>query len=61
MKCDLELLFLQDAFQNIAFFEKMKKELEPEDLLLLLRQLKIESYEAGQALFNYGEYFIVLL
>lgn len=57
MKTKNELIFLQEAFHGIDFFERMRAELKPEDFLLLMRQLKFETVEAGEALFNVGKAF----
>lgn len=53
-KTNTEVLFLQEAFQGVDFFEKMKSEMEKHDLFTLYRQLRLEICKAGESLFNYG-------
>lgn len=53
-RSDGEVVFLQQILRKLKFFSKAEEEMRTRILRALLRNLKMETFEAGQHVFDYG-------
>lgn len=53
---DNEVLFLQKAFRDINFFQKIESDLDDLSFKKIFGALQLEVCEPGQKLFNYGKF-----
>jgi len=49
-----EISLLQKSFADIQFFKKTEQELEPHFYKMLFKNLKLETFQPGQRVFNHG-------
>lgn len=53
---DVEVQFLQKAFRDVGFFQKMEAELDANSFKKLFAALQLEVCEPGHKLFNIGNF-----
>ncbi len=49
-----EIAILQKSFAEVQFFKKTEQELEPHYYKMLFKNLKLETFQPGQRVFNHG-------
>jgi len=52
---DTEILFLQKAFRDLMFFQRIEKDLDDLSFKKIFGALQLEVCDAGQKLFDYGD------
>ena len=58
-RSDGEVVFLQQILRKLKFFAKAEEEMRTKVLRALLRNLKMETFETGQHVFDYGNSALV--
>ena len=58
---DNEVLFLQKAFRDTNFFQKIENDLDDLSFKKIFAALQLEVCDPGQKLFNYGKLYIYTL
>ena len=56
-----DISLLQRSFADIQFFHKTQQELDPNSFRMLFKNLKLETFQPGQRVFNHGTLLLCLI
>ena len=55
-----ELKFMREAFNHVSFFEKIEQEIGEEQTHRLMNRLAVDTYSAGERVFEAGKPFVIM-